>query len=91
MCIAVKGPVGQRLAWAARALAYGENIPFKNPALQSATLTTSDSDSQASMITLKFDVPVELRKGHVGFFDASIKPYSKAWLTVSGVNATALR
>lgn len=43
------------------------------------------------MITLKFDVPVELRKGHVGFFDASIKPYSKAWLTVSGVNATALR
>eukprot|EP01051_Picozoa_sp_SAG22_P003735 SAG22_NODE_186_length_15907_cov_45.496774_2_plen_161_part_00 len=95
MRIADKGPVGQRLAWGARALAYGEKIPYKNPALQSATLRVddgSDSDSAgaSTIITLKFDVPVELRNGHVGFLDLSIKPYSKAWLTVNGVNATRL-
>lgn len=83
-----KAPVGQRLAWGARALAYGEKIPYKNPTLVSATMGTA---ADATTITLKFSVPVEIRHGHVGFFDASIKTDSKAWLSVNGVNATQIK
>jgi hypothetical protein len=77
-----KGPVGMRLAWAARAMAYGEKVAYKNPALVEASVISSGK------ILLKFDVPVEVRHGHVGRFDSSIKSYSFAWLSINGANAT---
>ena len=93
-----KAPVGQRLAWGARAMAYGEKLPYTNPRLLSATVgaarTSNGSyylrsgSSGSSTVTLKFDVPVEVRSGHVGRFDASIKAYSFAWLSINGANAT---
>jgi len=79
-----KSPVGLRLAWGTRALAYGEKIAYKNPTLVSAE-RVADS---ATTLTLKFDVPVEVRRGHEGYIGAVIKLDSKAWLTVNGMNAT---
>ena len=57
----------------------------------SATTATNDNDggiSGGGKLLLKFDTAVEVRGGHVGRFDATIKADSKAWLTVNGVNAT---
>ncbi len=82
-----KAPVGERLAWGARALVYGEKVPYENPTLVSATMGLGDT---TSTITVKFSVPVEIRHGHVGFFDASIPAASKAWLSVNGANATQI-
>lgn len=83
-----KAPVGERLAWGARALAYGEKVPYENPMLVSATMGLEDTNT--TTITLKFSVPVEIRHGHVGFFDASIAADSKAWLSVNGANVTKM-
>lgn len=68
-------------------MVYGEKIAYKNPKLISAT-TSAESNKIAGKLVLKFDTAVEVRSGHVGRFDASIQAYSKAWLTVNGVNAT---
>lgn len=77
------------MAWAARALTYGEKIAYKNPKFLSATATAhTKREGIAGKLLLKFDTAVEVRSGHVGRFDATIQAYSKAWLTVNGVNAT---
>jgi hypothetical protein len=70
---------------------FPQDIPYKNPTFVSATTATNDNDggiSGGGKLLLKFDTAVEVRGGHVGRFDATIKADSKAWLTVNGVNAT---
>ena len=51
-------------------------------------LNSVDGISGGGKLLLKFDTAVEVRGGHVGRFDATIKADSKAWLTVNRVNAT---
>lgn len=77
-----KAPVGFRLGLAARALAYGEKIPFKNPSVRSAELQPG-----GSVIRLAFDAPVELTAPIRG--PCPVAAASCAWLQVDGQNVTA--
>ena len=79
-----KGPVGQRLAYAARAIIYGEDIPYLHPTLQSATV-------KDSTLTLKFDSPVEIRHGHQGNWSDTLPNATyEAKLEINGKIASKL-
>ena len=79
----IKGPVGYRLALAAQAVIYGQDVAYKNPSLVSATQIAS------GVLVLKFDQPVEIRQGHQGMWTDTVPlPNQCAWLNVNGVNAT---
>jgi len=76
-----KAIVGQRLSYAARALAYGETIEYKNPVMQSVAVT-------ANQLVITFDVPVTVISPLRG--PCPVAPASCAWMTVNGVNVTVM-
>jgi sialate O-acetylesterase len=62
-----KAPVGLRLSWGARALGYGEQIPFQAP-----TAVSGAVGAGSSVLAITFSAPIELRvPGSVrcAFFD----------------------
>ena len=73
--------MGRRLSLAARALAYGQPVAYKNPA--HLTLT-----ALGATIEITFDTKVELRAPAVGGCAAGLRPDQCAWMAVNGANAT---
>lgn len=80
-----KAPVGLRLSFAARALAYGETIEYKNPSLVSGSAAAG-----STRITLQFDANIEMRTPTaVGGCQPNISA-DCGWLTVNGANQTSI-
>ena len=83
-----KRPVGDRLALAARALAYNDSIakPFAGPMLLSATNARSTYHGDSTSVTLLFDSPVQLKAPPEGA--CPVLQNQCAWLALDSVNAT---